>query len=385
VKRRRRWLVVLVLLAAAGIALQLAATRRGIGIRGDSVRYVMGARNLLAGNGFSRLSGGGEVFPETGFAPLLSFVLAGFGIVGVDMYAGARIMNALLFGGSIYLVGTLIAAAARSSWAGVLGAGIVLLTPNVVTWHAWLMSEALFIFLTLLSLHALVIHINTGKTGPLYLGALAAGLAGLARYVGISLVPVGGIGIYLWAAGTRRERLAHAATFCLLAAAPFILWMLRNQAVGGAGLANREIRLHGFRPEALRVFLFEPTAWVIPRSLVVSRLLRAAIALVLLGIGPAIFLWEELRATSLTQAGRKEGGAVLPWLLLILIPGYVGVLILNSLFLDAGTTYDGILRYLAPLFVLVVMLELSVVPRILAARRVRRPLAVVAGCGWRRS
>ena len=369
----------LLVLSLAGVALEWYAMRTGPGIRGDSVRYVMGARNLLAGNGFSRLSGGGEVFPETGFAPLLSFVLAGFGLVGADMYAGARILNALLFGGSIFLVGTLTATASRSYWAGLLGGALVLLAPNVVRWHAWLMSEALFIFLTLLSLYALVDHIRTGRTGPLYVGAVAAGMAGLARYVGVSLIPVGGLGILLWGAGSRRERLGRAGLFCVLAAAPFVLWMVRNQTVGGEGLANRELRFHGFRPEALRVFLFEPTVWLIPRSLVMPRLVRAALTLVLLGAGPVIFLRGALRAASLREAGRQEEGAVLPWLLFILIPCYVGVLIVNSLFLDAGTTYDGILRYLAPLFVLVVMLELSVGPRAIPTGRARRPLAVAAG------
>src|SRR3989304_552163 len=110
-----------------------------------------------------------------------------------------------------------------------------------------------------------------------------------------------------------------------------------------------------------------------------SRPGRGALALILLGVGPVIFLRGALRAGSLREAGRQDEGAVLPWLLFILIPCYVGILIVNSLFLDAGTTYDGILRYLAPLFVLVVMLELSVVPRMIVPGRARRPLAAAAG------
>jgi hypothetical protein len=124
-KRRPSWfLVALLLLSVAGFALELYVMRTGPGVRGDSVRYVMGARNLLAGNGFSRLSGGGEVFPETGFAPMLSFALAGFGLASVDMYAGVRILNALLFAASIFLGGKLIADASRSAGVGLLGASL---------------------------------------------------------------------------------------------------------------------------------------------------------------------------------------------------------------------------------------------------------------------
>ncbi|MBF8260593.1 MAG: hypothetical protein HW376_122 [candidate division NC10 bacterium] len=379
-RARFSWfLVTLIVLSASAVAVELYAMRSGPGIRGDSVRYVMGARNLLEGKGFSRLSGGGEVYPETGFAPLLSFVLAGLEAVGIDMYSGARILNALLFGGSIFLVGSMIATASRSPWAGLLGSALVALAPNVVRWHAWLMSEALFIFLTLLSLFALVNHIRTGRMAALYLAALSAGLAAIARYVGVSLVPVGALGIFLWGEGTRRDRLGRAAIFSALAVSPFILWMVRNQIVGGQGLANRELRFHRFSPEMLRVFLFEPTVWVIPRFLVLPRALRGALALVLLCVGPAVFVRDSLRDSSPREAGKREDGAALPWLLMILIPGYVSVLIFNSLLLDAGTTHDGILRYLAPLYVLVVLLELSVLSRVLSAGKALRPVYYVAG------
>jgi hypothetical protein len=369
--------VALVLVSIAGLALVLFATRTGPAVRGDSVRYVMGARNLLAGNGFSRLSGGGEVFPETGFAPMLSFVLAAFGLVGLDMYAGARFLNALLFGGSLFLVGLLIATASRSRWLGVLGALLVVVAPNVVRWHTWLMSEPLFIFLTLLSVFAWVTHIRTGRSAPLFIGAVAAGLAGLTRYVGVSLVPAGALGILLWGGGSRRDRLVRAIEFALVAALPFALWMVRNEEVGGAGLANRQLRFHAFRPDALRVFLFEPTTWVIPVSLVLPRTVRGALAVVALAVGPAVLLLRALRRRSITGPGETRGEAVLPFLLLLLVPCYVGILAFNSLFLDAGTTLDGILRYLTPLFVLLVILELTAYAAIFPSGRGRWPALLI--------
>jgi 4-amino-4-deoxy-L-arabinose transferase-like glycosyltransferase len=358
-KRQHVWFIVaLLLLSAAGVALELYAMRTGPGVRGDSVRYVMGARNLLAGNGFSRLSGGGEIFPETGFAPMLSFVLAGFGLGGIDLYAGVRVLNALLFGASIFLTGRLIADASRSPWVGLLGAALILTAPNVVRWHAWLMSEALFIFLTLVALAGLAAHVRTGGWLPLFVSGVAAGMAGLTRYVGVSLIPVGVLGILLWGVGSRRDRITRAAMFGLLAALPFALWMIRNGAVGGAGLANRQIRYHPFRPEAIRVFLFEPTTWVLPATVILPRTMRGALAFALMAVGPALFLIRAARRIPRTRPSGTEG-AVLPWLLLILLPCYVGVLAVNSLLLDAATTYDGILRYLTPLFVLLVLLELT--------------------------
>ena len=354
-KSRWPWFAALLLLALGGFALQLYVTRSGPGIRGDSVRYVMGARNLLAGHGFSRVSGGGELFPETGFAPLLSFLLAGFGALGIDMFAGARFANALLFAGSVLLTGALIWAGTRSGPAALLGSALVLTAPNVVEWHALLMSEGLFIFLAMLALSCLYLHLKTGRTDALLLGALAAGAAALARYVGVSLIPVGGLAILLWGPPSRKERWSRAAAFCSLAILPFALWMIRNQIVGGAGLANRALRFHALRPEMLRVFLFQPTTWVIPEALVLHRVLRGGVAFLILAAGPCLLLYHRLRRPPVSQ---DRAMSPLPWILSILILSYVGVLTFNSLFLDAGTTYDGIIRYLTPLFVLLVILEL---------------------------
>jgi 4-amino-4-deoxy-L-arabinose transferase-like glycosyltransferase len=378
-KSRFPWFpILLVLLCASGVALELYTTRLGPVVRGDSVRYVMGARNILAGNGFSRLSGGWEVFPETGFAPLLSFVLAGLGVLGVDMYAGARILNAFLFGGSLFLVGTMVAMAARSKWVGLLACLFVLLAPNVVEWHAWLMSEALFIFLMLLGVYSLVVHIQTGRSGPLYLSAVAVGVASLARYVGVSLVPAGGLAILLWGRGPARQRLSRALIYGAVAILPFALWMARNQVVGGAGLANREIRYHAFRPEMLKVLLFEPTSWVLPEAVILPRTVRGALALLALMAGPVFFLIELHRWRGRGRGAMREEQVVLPLLLLILIPAYVGILAVNSLLLDAGTTYSGILRYLTPLYILVVILELTAYARGLPPGRLGVPLAVLA-------
>jgi 4-amino-4-deoxy-L-arabinose transferase-like glycosyltransferase len=377
-KSRRVWFLGgLVALCLAGVALELYATRSGPAIRGDSVRYVMGARNILAGNGFSRLSGGGEVFPETGFAPLLSFALTALGLAGIDMYAGARVMNALLFGGSLFLVGTLISLATHSRWLGLLGVILVLLAPNVFEWHAWVMSEALFIFLLLLSVYGLVMHIESGGPGFLALAALAAGAASLARYVGVSLVPAGAAAILLWGHGRWKDRAGRAAIFALLACLPFALWMVRNVTVGGAGLANRQVRYHPFRPEMLRVLLFEPTTWVIPEFAVLPRTVRGALSLLLLLGGPILFLLQVRRWRTRGSAGIREEQAVLPLTLLLLIPAYLAVLAFNSLFLDAATTYTGVLRYLTPLFVLVVLLEVTTYARGFPAGRQRRPVAAL--------
>jgi hypothetical protein len=193
--------------------------------------------------------------------------------------------------------------------------------------------------------------------------------------VGVSLVAAGALAIFVWGEGRPRDRLGRAALFGVLAALPFVLWMTRNLTVGGPGLANREVRYHPFQPDTLRVMLFEPTRWIIPDEVVLPRILRGGLALVLFLGGPALFLWRA-RTWRGPSAIRQEK-AVLPLLLMMLVPLYIAILIVNSLLLDAGTTYGAILRYLTPLFVVVVILEVTTYVRGLPTGRWRRPTTAV--------
>jgi hypothetical protein len=137
--------------------------------------------------------------------------------------------------------------------------------------------------------------------------------------------------------------------------------MVRNQVADTGGLANRAIIFHTIRPEILRVYLFEVTSWFLPEALTLPRLLRAAAAVLLAGSAPIMFIWEKIRKKAIrSEAQAIEYGSV-PWQLLFYIPAYLAVLALNSFLLDAGTTYSGAIRYLMPLHVMVIILEVMTV------------------------
>jgi len=68
--------IAIAVLCIVGVSLILYFTRTSPGVSGDSVWYVMGAENMLAGDGYSRTSGGGEIKPIVGFPPFFSMVLA---------------------------------------------------------------------------------------------------------------------------------------------------------------------------------------------------------------------------------------------------------------------------------------------------------------------
>jgi hypothetical protein len=379
----RVFFALLAALCLAAAALMLEFTRSGVGVRGDSVRYVMGARNLLSGDGFSRTSGGGEVFAETGFAPLLGFVLAGLGAFGADLMEAPRILNILLLAANLVLLGTLIRGYTRSTTAAILGCTLVLTSAAVLEWHAWLMSEPLFVFLTLGSLASLVHFVDSTRPAFLILAGVLAGLCALARYVGVALVPGAALVLWFMGKGDRRSRLRNILVFGVLAVAPLSLWMLRNQAVGGQGLANRQILLHGMRPEVLRQYLFEAASWFLPESVVVPRVVRGLAAVVVGSLGPLAFLTDRAPAWIRPSAAERPAGA-LPWLCLLYVPAYVGVLVVNSLFLDAGTTISAVGRYMMPLYFVAVLLLLTSYADLLRRTAGRRwamavAVAVVSG------
>src|SRR4030066_167150 len=99
-KGQKRW-ILLIILAALSLVGMLGlwrSTPYGLGLVNDSATYVEGATSLLAGNGYVRVSGGGEIKPITHFPPFFSLILAGLGLVGMDLLQGARAPIPPLFG-----------------------------------------------------------------------------------------------------------------------------------------------------------------------------------------------------------------------------------------------------------------------------------------------
>src|SRR5512141_1115463 len=143
--------VLLGVLAAIGIILVLRATPEGLGLSDDSIAYIAGARSMLAGNGYREawLASNG---PVTHFPPAFPAVLAFFGTLGIDPLHAVRWVNALLFGASAFVLGILAWRMTPSLTAGLVLAGLFVLSGDLLQVYTAAMSEPLFIFLSLLSL-----------------------------------------------------------------------------------------------------------------------------------------------------------------------------------------------------------------------------------------
>ena len=342
-------------LGLLGVGLTLYLTRDGAGAAGDSAWYIMGAQNLLAGNGFSRLSGGGELRPITGFPPFFSVVLSGLAALQVDTFSGARLLNALLFGATIVLTGLMILRASGSGWAAAIGAALMLASTSLIEIYSWIMSEPLYIVLALLSLNLLSVGIATRARWPIVLGGLLVAASALTRYVGLSLLAAGILCILLLGPGGRRWRLVSALIFGLIAAAPAAAWLWAGPSANGT-LANRQLMFHSMNPELVDAYKGELVAWVFARQLPIPWVPRALLAVVTAGLGPVYFVVSNLRRSRLRVPLVESYREALNWLLVGYLLAFLGVLAANSLFLDAATTLAAPARYLAPALIALVIL-----------------------------
>ena len=145
------------------ISFSLLSDERRVGISGDSVRYVMGAENLVAGRGYSRTIGDGTTTPIKGFPPLYSIVLAATIMIGFNPFEGARLINAVLYAGSIVLTSFLVLRATRSPAAGLAAGFMVIAISQVLRTHTWAMTEPLYIFLSLLVFLLLDSYLENGR------------------------------------------------------------------------------------------------------------------------------------------------------------------------------------------------------------------------------
>lgn len=351
VSSRSRWLVGSLIIAIFAVLAALYLTRAGAGASGDSVHYLMGAENILEGNGYSRTAGDGSTRPITHFPPLYSVLIAAVGLFSVEVSSAARWLNALLFGVNLWLASYLVFRGTGSVFPALLTPITLAVAAPLVGLHGWIMTEPAYIFFALVAFIGLHHYLEGRRFGGLLVAAVAVALATLTRYVGMSLVMTGGLAILILGDADGRQKLRDAVFFGLLSLAPVALWFVRNTAISGTA-ANREIIFHPIRRELVDQYLAAAVEWIFARAIIPwqPRVLAAA---AIGAAAPAALIVHDV----LTKGPRKLMGR-LEWLLILYLPSYFLILAVNSYWLDAATTAGAPKRYLAPAFVAMIMLTI---------------------------
>jgi hypothetical protein len=259
----------LVLIAAGGIALLAYITPFGLGLNNDSVGYIGGARNILAGYGYSRLGGNYKPIPVTNFPPMYSVVLAAIGLFGIDPLASSRYLNLVLFGVNIFLCGVVIYRITRSQGFSLAGAALFAISTHVFMAHTWAMSDPIYFMLVFLAFLVFVKYVEDQKWPHLLLLGLLAGMAFVTRYVGVALLATVVFCFLLILPGWRKK-LAASAVFLVTALVFPGAWMVRNTLVT-SNPVNRQMMYHPIEFEKIKEGLVNFWSWIFPQGFILMR------------------------------------------------------------------------------------------------------------------
>ena len=169
----------------------LATSLYGAGVSADAAKNLSTADSLLAGRGFFDHSGGPLVY----WPPLYPLVLAGVSnLTGWDVFVSGWYLNVLLVAVNVFLSGMLVYEALRErpiyAYLGVL---FVLVSESAVRIHANVSSDPLYITFSLVFLLAASRYLETKSFVVLGMMIVCAALATLQRWLGASLIAMGGL------------------------------------------------------------------------------------------------------------------------------------------------------------------------------------------------
>lgn len=266
---RQRWtdLGVIFALAVAlrlGFALTLPAD--------DSIfwdqPYRIYAQNYAAGRGFWMPNPYDD--PSLGFdrvyafrPPLFPFLWGCAYNATTGAYAPVRICFAILGAATCALAYLLAMELIRRRPVALIGGLFCALYPPLI-WHSvHLMTEPMFIFLSLATLYALTRLAATGAWRWVIVGGAVAGLATLTRSVMAGFLPVMAFWVW-WVAGRGRRAWAMAAFFTGVVTLAMLPWIVRNAAVFHAFVPTTTDAGHGFYVANNSRSLADPRGFFIP-------------------------------------------------------------------------------------------------------------------------
>jgi 4-amino-4-deoxy-L-arabinose transferase-like glycosyltransferase len=369
----------LLLLALLAVAIVILATTFGIGITPDSTVYLEAARNLIKGQGLVALAANGELQPMTHYPPLYSSLLALLGLVFAPVAAGARWLQAVLFGANVLLVGIAIARYARDSfWLPVIGALLMLTAPDLATVHTLALTEPLFLLLAMSSLLAMARHLETNRYSWLLAAASFAALAVLTRYVGVAVIITGAAALLLSGKRQWRGRVSAALIFGALAGVPLVLWTIRNISLTGSQ-TDRQVSFHPPGLKQVVTGFSTVSSWLLLGKVRGDlRIGFFAVEVVLIGLF-LVFLIRDKRNSIVgdRQTPPNENPERLSLVLIIFIASYLGCIIIATSFFDL-VIFDE--RTLVPVHVVTIILLMVSSSKLLARGPEMRWIRIVLVC-----
>lgn len=349
------WLT-MVLIAVAGIALLWYTTPHGLALVNDSVNYIDGARNMLAGHGYSRILGNGDYAVVTNFPPFYSIVLAGFLLSGLDGITAAWWVSIIFFACNLVLVGWLGRKITGASLFGILASLFFLVNESFLNFHTFALSEPVFLFTFFLCLVFLIRYLEKPAWYWIVFSGLFASLAYLTRYIGISLFVTSIAALVVFLPGLKKK-LKGVLLFLAGALPAVVAWTVRNILQTGSA-TNRQSMWHAIPNEAIQEGVLSFWSWLLPeRYNLIERFL--GIWQVLLFILMAVFLLLIIFLSVQFWVSKNKPGlqTQILWIIALQAAAYLVLLVFTIAYLDASVNFED--RILMPMYNMLLLLIIA--------------------------
>ncbi len=320
-----------------------------MGMFPDSVTYIMGSRNILAGNGYSQFSGTEGLELITVWPPLYSYVLASIGLTGLDPIRGARLLNIVLMGLDLLLFSGLVIYETRNKLLSILAGLLFLFSVPLFERYTWALTEPLFFTLLLGSIINYYLFLRTHKVGWVIALGFGTALLYLTRYAGIFMAVVWFLTILIVSGPKLRQKNVILYLTGLL---PLIIFQSLWNYLHVETLVNHSINLQGmpFAKENFLAGLSDLEGWFTATgeglaSHTVSLIILCLLALVLL---VALVLCGFKIYQQVSNAGEQPGRQAILFPLILALPLYMAIVLLTAFFFETEIKIDS--RILSPLW-----------------------------------
>ncbi len=330
--------LLVVAMAALGTAHILVRTwTYGAAVGFDATHYLATAQNLAAGAGLKSFEGLHYVH----WPPLFPMLLALFELIGLGAEEAGRWINAASFGLIVLVSGIWLTRTLRSRLLALGGTFAVLIAYPLIDRSSYLMTEPLFILLTLMALFRMESFLQSGKRTSMVLGAVLFGLAAVTRYTGIFGM-IAGLLMVILRRGTFNEKLKSSLSFGAISSLPLAGALAYNQATAQTLTGGREFASGQSILDSMKQILSVFDQWIIPTEYNFVNFLYIPFILFFV----MVTFYALLKVNGKREYSRLLSSSFLPFGLFILI--YLGMITVITP-LAAGTPIDS--RYLLPVYV----------------------------------
>ena len=311
----------------------------------DALVHISMADSLVSGGGFTSLPGSYSSL----WTPFYPITVAFIRLFGIDLVDAGLLVNAAAFGLVILWTGIWLYRYIGSQLLA-LGGAVTVMTSYTLTWlSSNVLSEPLFICLTLLALAQLERFMRSDdyRQSAIIWSAVCAALAAITKYMGITVILTAVILIFIGVRLPLSRKLKYAAIYCSISLVPLTIWMTHNWLITGyltgdrSFSRSRTITLADMLSQIVDVFYF----WTFPKDTPFNRWLE-----LLLVVAVGFIAVGMIRQVRNPNPGKlnpvKILGLALPFALFIVV--YLIVFMITFPFASWSTVDE---RYMSPIYV----------------------------------